>query len=65
MNDWHSRTVEAQREIFRAHEAQVDAVGRMLHPGSEAADVQDAGRQVAEAQWKLWRAWAKLWGWIK
>lgn len=65
MSDWLSRTSEAQRELFRAHEAQVDAVGRMLHSDGSAEALQDAGRQVADAQWKVWAAWAKLWGWTK
>jgi hypothetical protein len=65
MNDWLSRASEAQREIFRAHEAQVDAVGRMLHGESDTEELRDAGRRVADAQWRVWQAWARLWGWTK
>lgn len=65
MSDWFKTATEAQRELFRAHEAQVDAVRRMLQAGGQAADFQDAGRRAAEAQWKAWLALAKLWGWSK
>ena len=65
MNDWIAEITKAQRDMVRAHEAQVDAVCEMLHAGSKAVDLQDASRRMADAQWKAWTAWARLWGWTK
>lgn len=65
MSDWFSATTQAQRELFRIHEAQVDAVRRMMQSGGAAADFQDAGRRAMEAQAKAWTSWARLWGWAK
>lgn len=63
MSDWFSTAVEMQREILRAQQAQIDAAGRMLGAGERMQELQDAGKEAAEAHVRAWRAWARLWGW--
>ncbi|MFZ5749164.1 MAG: hypothetical protein ACOY45_16080 [Pseudomonadota bacterium] len=63
MSDWFSTAVEMQREILRAQRAQIDAAEQMLDGARKFASLQESGQKAAEANLKLWRQWAQLWGW--
>lgn len=63
MSDWFSCSVEIQREILRAQQAQVDAAREMLNAGERMVDLQQAGQKAVDANAKAWSAWARLWGW--
>lgn len=63
MSDWFTLATEVQREILRAQKAQMDAAQTMLDAGEKVAALQEAGTKAAEANVKLWKQWAGLWGW--
>ena len=63
MSDWFTLATDMQREILRAHQAQMDAAQTMLDAGKKVAALQETGAKAAEANVKLWKQWAGLWGW--
>lgn len=63
MSDWFTLATDMQREILRAQKAQMDAAQTMLDAGKKVAALQETGAKAAEANVKLWKQWARLWGW--
>ncbi len=61
MSDWFSTAIEMQREILRAQQAQLDAAKKLLDT-AETRDMQEVGKQIADAQAEAWTAWARFWG---
>ncbi len=61
MSDWFSTAIEMQREILRAQQAQLDTAKKLLDT-AETRDMQEVGKQIADAQAEAWTAWARFWG---